>query len=271
MHTPGHPLTWLLQPLSSHAATQVGHRWLALGLAVQSPIPAIACGVVLPCVCRACGVCVTPPSPHPHTPTHTLHVPILASRSWVLLALPRPGPMNWRGFRPGFPGAGARVLLWVPSQQHTNPALGCHINTPQPLCASQPSAHCLRNPLKLPRTIADMAEDPARNAGPHGVPDNEHDDNGPEGRGAGAQQRRRRAAPAAAADGDGGGGGGLPLPRLLALLQGQRIMVGAREAAGSNDELVAGLKRSGMLSRWAQHCDHSHVWRKLCAVWPSVS
>jgi hypothetical protein len=41
----------------------------------------------------------------------------------------------------------------------------------------------------------------------------------------------------------------VPLENLLRLLAGQRVIVRDREAAGSNDELVAGLKRSGMLSR----------------------
>jgi len=41
----------------------------------------------------------------------------------------------------------------------------------------------------------------------------------------------------------------MPLENLLRLLAGQRVMVERREAAGSNDELVAGLKRSGMLTR----------------------
>jgi hypothetical protein len=39
---------------------------------------------------------------------------------------------------------------------------------------------------------------------------------------------------------------------LLRLLAGQRVVVREREAAAGNDELVAGLKRSGMLSRWVQ-------------------
>jgi hypothetical protein len=36
---------------------------------------------------------------------------------------------------------------------------------------------------------------------------------------------------------------------LLRLLAGQRVVVREREAANGNDELVSGLKRSGMLSR----------------------
>ncbi len=38
---------------------------------------------------------------------------------------------------------------------------------------------------------------------------------------------------------------------LLRLLAGNRVLVREREAAGSNEELVQSLKRSGMLSRCA--------------------
>lgn len=41
----------------------------------------------------------------------------------------------------------------------------------------------------------------------------------------------------------------VPLENLLRLLAGQRVLAREREAAAGNDELVAGLKRSGMLSR----------------------
>lgn len=37
--------------------------------------------------------------------------------------------------------------------------------------------------------------------------------------------------------------------QLLRLLAGNRVIVREREAAGSNEELVQGLRRSGMLSR----------------------
>jgi hypothetical protein len=44
-------------------------------------------------------------------------------------------------------------------------------------------------------------------------------------------------------------GAEVPLDALLRLLAGQRVVVRGREAAGGNEELIAGLKRSGMLSR----------------------
>jgi hypothetical protein len=47
-------------------------------------------------------------------------------------------------------------------------------------------------------------------------------------------------------------GEGVGVDALLRLLAGNRVLVREREAAGSNDELVAGLKRSGMLARCAQ-------------------
>lgn len=43
-------------------------------------------------------------------------------------------------------------------------------------------------------------------------------------------------------------GAEVPLDALLRLLAGQRVVVRGREAAGGNEELIAGLKRSGMLS-----------------------
>lgn len=64
--------------------------------------------------------------------------------------------------------------------------------------------------------------------GMHDGSDHEGNDNEP-------RARRRR--------------GEVPLENLLRLLAGQRVVVREREAAAGNDELVAGLKRSGMLSR----------------------
>jgi hypothetical protein len=40
----------------------------------------------------------------------------------------------------------------------------------------------------------------------------------------------------------------IPLEGLLRLLAGQRVIVAERRAAGSNEELVSGLKRTGMLN-----------------------
>lgn len=48
----------------------------------------------------------------------------------------------------------------------------------------------------------------------------------------------------------GGNRAAEPLENLLRLLAGPRMVERAgRDAAGNNDELVTGLKRSGMLSR----------------------
>lgn len=40
----------------------------------------------------------------------------------------------------------------------------------------------------------------------------------------------------------------IPLEGLLRLLAGQRVIVEQRRAAGSNEELMSGLKRTGMLN-----------------------
>lgn len=50
---------------------------------------------------------------------------------------------------------------------------------------------------------------------------------------------------------------GIPLEGLLRLLAGQRVMVDRRDAASSNEELIAGLKRTGMLQRY-------HYWERQC-------
>jgi len=42
---------------------------------------------------------------------------------------------------------------------------------------------------------------------------------------------------------------GIPLENLFRLLAGQRVVMERRQAAGTNEELVAGLKRAGMLTR----------------------
>eukprot|EP00775_Hariotina_reticulata_P003598 gene3598-3863_t len=42
---------------------------------------------------------------------------------------------------------------------------------------------------------------------------------------------------------------GIPLENLFRLLAGQRVVIERRQAAGTNEELVAGLKRTGMLTR----------------------
>lgn len=64
----------------------------------------------------------------------------------------------------------------------------------------------------------------------------------------------------------------IPLPNLLRMLQGNRILVDRpRDAAGNNDELVAGLKRSGMLSRCGQHLSVVQLCRvNLVAVTPRL-
>lgn len=67
------------------------------------------------------------------------------------------------------------------------------------------------------------------------IEDSDHDDAEPEDVVEEPRARRRRAE--------------VPLENLLRLLAGQRVIVRDREAAGNNDELIAGLKRSGMLSR----------------------
>jgi hypothetical protein len=66
------------------------------------------------------------------------------------------------------------------------------------------------------------------------IEDSDHEDAEPEE----PRARRRRAE--------------VPLENLLRLLAGQRVIVRDREAAGNNDELIAGLKRSGMLSRYVR-------------------
>lgn len=75
-----------------------------------------------------------------------------------------------------------------------------------------------------------MADHEQNNLDPDHEEEEEEENEGPRG------ARRRR-------------GAEVPLDALLRLLAGQRVVVREREAAGGNDELIAGLRRSGMLSR----------------------
>jgi hypothetical protein len=51
----------------------------------------------------------------------------------------------------------------------------------------------------------------------------------------------------------------IPLEGLLRLLAGQRVIIEQRRAAGSNEELVSGLKRTGMLNSYVLRSPHTYV------------
>lgn len=93
------------------------------------------------------------------------------------------------------------------------------------------SAACLAPPLSSSPSQR-MADHEQNNLDPDNEEEEEEENEGPRG------ARRRR-------------GAEVPLDALLRLLAGQRVVVRGREAAGGNDELISGLKRSGMLSRCA--------------------
>lgn len=169
-------------------------------------------------------LCLPPsqPLPHPSPVLYTVAKKISAVQQLPLFQTKTAG--------------GWGVVLWfvaalagVPQPQRVLVTINCEHTPLQRACSwllpITDSADCAQR----------MADNEQNNQDPDHNEEEEEENEGPRG------ARRRR-------------GAEVPLDALLRRLAGQRVIVREREAAGGNDELIAGLKRSGMLSRCESDC-----------------